>query len=182
VAVLFVRDLRVLVPILIPAGAEQRFRHPCLALESGCRTTMVTKPFSVELAGWARLRAPILRQSRSTATRGVHNGPYNLRPGAGKLLNPIRSGGKGAKLTEKETGRYSNTSTGPGSRPRSGVTPSSAKVWATMQRVTTHTLETHVTALRPEDRAAIRPAPNLVTEPGVTARNPDGALAARRAF
>ena len=129
-----------------------------LGLESGAND-YITKPFRFSVL-LARIRAA-LRQHDQSEDVVFTIGPYNFHPAA-KLLE-AQDGGK-VRLTDKETSilKYLYRQ-GPKTITRDVLLK---EVWGYNNRVTTHTLETHIYRLRQKIERDPSNARLLVTEEG----------------
>jgi len=136
-------------PILLLTGHDSD-SDEILGLESGAND-YVTKPFRFSVL-LARIRAQ-LRQHDQSEDVVFTIGPYSFQPAA-KLLEST-DGGK-VRLTDKETSilKYLYRQ-GPKTITRDVLLK---EVWGYNNRVTTHTLETHIYRLR-QRSSAIRPTP-----------------------
>ena len=144
-------------PILLLTGHDSD-SDEILGLESGAND-YITKPlrFSVLLA---RIRAQ-LRQHDQSEDVVFTIGPYSFQPAAKLLEGP--EGGK-VRLTDKETSilKYLYRQ-GPKTITRDVLLK---EVWGYNNRVTTHTLETHIYRLRQKIERDPSNARLLVTEEG----------------
>lgn len=144
-------------PILMLTG-QTSDSDEILGLESGAND-YVTKPFRFSVL-LARIRAA-LRQHDQSEDVVFSIGPYSFRP-AQKLLESA-DGGK-IRLTDKETSilKYLYRQ-GPKTISRDVLLK---EVWGYNNRVTTHTLETHIYRLRQKIERDPSNARLLVTEEG----------------
>jgi DNA-binding response OmpR family regulator len=144
-------------PILLLTGHDSD-SDEILGLESGAND-YVTKPFRFSVL-LARLRAA-LRQHDQSEDVVFTIGPYSFQPAA-KLLEAA-DGGK-VRLTDKETSilKYLYRQ-GPKTITRDVLLK---EVWGYNNRVTTHTLETHIYRLRQKIERDPSNARLLVTEEG----------------
>ena len=145
------------VPIVMLTGADSE-ADTILGLHAGAND-YVTKPFRLGVL-LARLRAHMGQHEQSEDA--VFNiGPYSFRPSS-KLL--IAETGEKVRLTEVETAVLKYLFRAGGKVvPRQTLLK---EVWGYNDRVTTHTLETHVYRLRQKFERDPRNAVILVTEPG----------------
>jgi DNA-binding response OmpR family regulator len=144
-------------PILLLTGHDSD-SDEILGLESGAND-YVTKPFRFSVL-LARIRAQ-LRQHDQSEDVVFSIGPYSFQPAA-KLLES-QDGGK-VRLTDKETSilKYLYRQ-GPKTITRDVLLK---EVWGYNNRVTTHTLETHIYRLRQKIERDPANARLLVTEEG----------------
>ena len=144
-------------PILLLTGHDSD-SDEILGLESGAND-YVTKPFRFSVL-LARIRAQ-LRQHDQSEDVVFTIGPYSFQPAA-KLLESA-DGGK-VRLTDKETSilKYLYRQ-GPKTITRDVLLK---EVWGYNNRVTTHTLETHIYRLRQKIERDPSHARLLVTEEG----------------
>ncbi|MEO6396336.1 MAG: response regulator transcription factor [Devosia sp.] len=144
-------------PILLLTGHDTD-SDEILGLESGAND-YVTKPFRFSVL-LARIRAA-LRQHDQSEDVVFTIGPYSFQPAA-KLLESA-DGGK-VRLTDKETSilKYLYRQ-GPKTISREVLLK---EVWGYNNRVTTHTLETHIYRLRQKIERDPSNARLLVTEDG----------------
>ncbi|HWV02021.1 MAG TPA: response regulator transcription factor [Devosia sp.] len=144
-------------PILLLTGHDSD-SDEILGLESGAND-YVTKPFRFSVL-LARIRAQ-LRQHDQSEDVVFTIGPYSFQPAA-KLLEST-DGGK-VRLTDKETSilKYLYRQ-GPKTITRDVLLK---EVWGYNNRVTTHTLETHIYRLRQKIERDPSNARLLVTEEG----------------
>ena len=144
-------------PILLLTGHDSD-SDEILGLESGAND-YVTKPFRFSVL-LARIRAQ-LRQHDQSEDVVFTIGPYSFQPAA-KLLEAA-DGGK-VRLTDKETSilKYLYRQ-GPKTITRDVLLK---EVWGYNNRVTTHTLETHIYRLRQKIERDPPNARLLVTEEG----------------
>jgi len=144
-------------PILLLTGHDSD-SDEILGLESGAND-YVTKPFRFSVL-LARIRAQ-LRQHDQSEDVVFTIGPYSFQPAA-KLLE-AQDGGK-VRLTDKETSilKYLYRQ-GPKTITRDVLLK---EVWGYNNRVTTHTLETHIYRLRQKIERDPSNARLLVTEEG----------------
>ena len=144
-------------PILLLTGHDSD-SDEILGLESGAND-YVTKPFRFSVL-LARIRAQ-LRQHDQSEDVVFTIGPYSFQPAA-KLLESA-DGGK-VRLTDKETSilKYLYRQ-GPKTITRDVLLK---EVWGYNNRVTTHTLETHIYRLRQKIERDPSNARLLVTEEG----------------
>ena len=144
-------------PILLLTGHDSD-SDEILGLESGAND-YVTKPFRFSVL-LARIRAQ-LRQHDQSEDVVFTIGPYSFQPAA-KLLES-QDGGK-VRLTDKETSilKYLYRQ-GPKTITRDVLLK---EVWGYNNRVTTHTLETHIYRLRQKIERDPSNARLLVTEEG----------------
>ncbi|HVY51991.1 MAG TPA: response regulator transcription factor [Devosia sp.] len=144
-------------PILLLTGHNSD-SDEILGLESGAND-YVTKPFRFSVL-LARIRA-LLRQHDQSEDVVFTIGPYSFQPAA-KLLEAA-DGGK-VRLTDKETSilKYLYRQ-GPKTITRDVLLK---EVWGYNNRVTTHTLETHIYRLRQKIERDPSNARLLVTEEG----------------
>ena len=144
-------------PILLLTGHDSD-SDEILGLESGAND-YVTKPFRFSVL-LARIRA-LLRQHDQSEDVVFTIGPYSFQPAA-KLLEAA-DGGK-VRLTDKETSilKYLYRQ-GPKTITRDVLLK---EVWGYNNRVTTHTLETHIYRLRQKIERDPSNARLLVTEEG----------------
>lgn len=144
-------------PILLLTGHDSD-SDEILGLESGAND-YVTKPFRFSVL-LARIRAA-LRQHDQSEDVVFTIGPYTFQPAA-KLLE-ASDGGK-VRLTDKETSilKYLYRQ-GPKTISRDVLLQ---EVWGYNNRVTTHTLETHIYRLRQKIERDPSNARLLVTEEG----------------
>jgi DNA-binding response OmpR family regulator len=144
-------------PILMLTGHDSD-ADEILGLESGAND-YVTKPFRFSVL-LARIRAA-LRQHDQSEDVVFTIGPYSFQPAA-KLLEAT-DGGK-VRLTDKETSilKYLYRQ-GPKTITRDVLLK---EVWGYNNRVTTHTLETHIYRLRQKIERDPSNARLLVTEEG----------------
>lgn len=144
-------------PILMLTGHDTDFDQ-ILGLESGAND-YVTKPFRFSVL-LARIRAA-LRQHDQSEDVVFTIGPYTFQPAAKLLESP--DGGK-VRLTDKETSilKYLYRQ-GPKTITRDVLLQ---EVWGYNNRVTTHTLETHIYRLRQKIERDPSNARLLVTEEG----------------
>jgi len=144
-------------PILMLTGHDTD-SDEILGLESGAND-YVTKPFRFSVL-LARIRAA-LRQHDQSEDVVFTIGPYSFQPAA-KLLESA-DGGK-VRLTDKETSilKYLYRQ-GPKTITRDVLLK---EVWGYNNRVTTHTLETHIYRLRQKIERDPSNARLLVTEEG----------------
>ncbi|MBI4922182.1 MAG: response regulator transcription factor [Devosia nanyangense] len=144
-------------PILLLTGHDSD-SDEILGLESGAND-YVTKPFRFSVL-LARIRAQ-LRQHDQSEDVVFTIGPYSFQPAA-KLLEAA-DGGK-VRLTDKETSilKYLYRQ-GPKTITRDVLLK---EVWGYNNRVTTHTLETHIYRLRQKIERDPSNARLLVTEEG----------------
>lgn len=126
-------------PIIMLTGAASE-ADTILGLDAGAND-YVTKPFKFgELLG--RIRAH-LRQYEQLEQADLALGPYRFQPGI-KLLE--HANGEKIRLTEKETAilRHLHRAQGASVSRQDLLTA----VWGYDERITTHTLETHIYRLR----------------------------------
>jgi DNA-binding response OmpR family regulator len=144
-------------PIILLTGHDSD-SDEILGLESGAND-YVTKPFRFSVL-LARIRAA-LRQHDQSEDVVFTIGPYSFQP-ANKLLEG-QDGGK-VRLTDKETSilKYLYRQ-GPKTITRDVLLK---EVWGYNNRVTTHTLETHIYRLRQKIERDPSNARLLVTEEG----------------
>ncbi len=144
-------------PILLLTGHDSD-ADEILGLESGAND-YITKPFRFSVL-LARIRAA-LRQHDQSEDVVFTIGPYSFQPAA-KLLEAT-DGGK-VRLTDKETSilKYLYRQ-GPKTITRDILLK---EVWGYNNRVTTHTLETHIYRLRQKIERDPSNARLLVTEEG----------------
>jgi DNA-binding response OmpR family regulator len=144
-------------PIILLTGHDSD-SDEILGLESGAND-YVTKPFRFSVL-LARIRAA-LRQHDQSEDVVFTIGPYSFQPAA-KLLEAA-DGGK-VRLTDKETSilKYLYRQ-GPKTITRDVLLK---EVWGYNNRVTTHTLETHIYRLRQKIERDPSNARLLVTEEG----------------
>ena len=144
-------------PILLLTGHDSD-ADEILGLESGAND-YITKPFRFSVL-LARIRAA-LRQHDQSEDVVFTIGPYSFQPAA-KLLEAT-DGGK-VRLTDKETSilKYLYRQ-GPKTITRDILLK---EVWGYNNRVTTHTLETHIYRLRQKIERDPSHARLLVTEEG----------------
>jgi DNA-binding response OmpR family regulator len=144
-------------PILLLTGHDSD-SDEILGLESGAND-YVTKPFRFSVL-LARIRAA-LRQHDQSEDVVFTIGPYSFQPAA-KLLEAA-DGGK-VRLTDKETSilKYLYRQ-GPKTITRDVLLK---EVWGYNNRVTTHTLETHIYRLRQKIERDPSNARLLITEEG----------------
>ena len=144
-------------PIILLTGHDSD-SDEILGLESGAND-YVTKPFRFSVL-LARIRAA-LRQHDQSEDVVFTIGPYSFQPAA-KLLESA-DGGK-VRLTDKETSilKYLYRQ-GPKTITRDVLLK---EVWGYNNRVTTHTLETHIYRLRQKIERDPSNARLLVTEEG----------------
>jgi DNA-binding response OmpR family regulator len=144
-------------PILMLTGHDTD-SDEILGLESGAND-YVTKPFRFSVL-LARIRAA-LRQHDQSEDVVFTIGPYSFQPAAKLLESP--DGGK-VRLTDKETSilKYLYRQ-GPKTITREVLLK---EVWGYNNRVTTHTLETHIYRLRQKIERDPSNARLLVTEDG----------------
>ncbi|HWA20308.1 MAG TPA: response regulator transcription factor [Devosia sp.] len=144
-------------PILMLTGHDTD-SDEILGLESGAND-YVTKPFRFSVL-LARIRAA-LRQHDQSEDVVFTIGPYSFQPAAKLLESP--DGGK-IRLTDKETSilKYLYRQ-GPRTISREVLLK---EVWGYNNRVTTHTLETHIYRLRQKIERDPSNARLLVTEEG----------------
>ena len=144
-------------PIILLTGHDSD-SDEILGLESGAND-YVTKPFRFSVL-LARIRAA-LRQHDQSEDVVFTIGPYSFQP-ATKLLE-AQDGGK-VRLTDKETSilKYLYRQ-GPKTITRDVLLK---EVWGYNNRVTTHTLETHIYRLRQKIERDPSNARLLVTEEG----------------
>ena len=144
-------------PILMLTGHDTD-SDQILGLESGAND-YVTKPFRFSVL-LARIRAA-LRQHDQSEDVVFTIGPYTFQPAAKLLESP--DGGK-VRLTDKETSilKYLYRQ-GPKTITRDVLLQ---EVWGYNNRVTTHTLETHIYRLRQKIERDPSNARLLVTEEG----------------
>jgi len=144
-------------PILLRTGHDSD-SDEILGLESGAND-YITKPFRFSVL-LARIRAQ-LRQHDQSEDVVCTIGPYSFQPAA-KLLEAA-DGGK-VRLTDKETSilKYLYRQ-GPKTITRDVLLK---EVWGYNNRVTTHTLETHIYRLRQKIERDPSNARLLVTEEG----------------
>jgi len=144
-------------PIIMLTGHDSD-SDEILGLESGAND-YVTKPFRFSVL-LARVRAA-LRQHDQSEDVVFTIGPYSFQPAA-KLLE-AQDGGK-VRLTDKETSilKYLYRQ-GPKTITRDVLLK---EVWGYNNRVTTHTLETHIYRLRQKIERDPSNARLLVTEEG----------------
>jgi len=144
-------------PILLLTGHDSD-SDEILGLESGAND-YVTKPFRFSVL-LARIRAQ-LRQHDQSEDVVFTIGPYSFQPAA-KILESA-DGGK-VRLTDKETSilKYLYRQ-GPKTITRDVLLK---EVWGYNNRVTTHTLETHIYRLRQKIERDPSRAELLVTEAG----------------
>ncbi len=151
------RDKGFASPILMLTGHDSD-SDEILGLESGAND-YVTKPFRFSVL-LARIRAA-LRQHDQSEDVVFSIGPYSFHPAAKTL--EMEDGGK-IRLTDKETSILKYLY-------RQGAKPISRdillqEVWGYNNRVTTHTLETHIYRLRQKIERDPSNARLLVTEEG----------------
>ncbi|MCF6325849.1 MAG: response regulator transcription factor [Devosiaceae bacterium] len=151
------RDKGFASPILMLTGHDSD-SDEILGLESGAND-YVTKPFRFSVL-LARIRAA-LRQHDQSEDVVFSVGPYSFHPAAKTL--EMEDGGK-IRLTDKETSILKYLY-------RQGAKPISRdillqEVWGYNNRVTTHTLETHIYRLRQKIERDPSNARLLVTEEG----------------
>lgn len=144
-------------PILMLTGHDTD-SDQILGLESGAND-YVTKPFRFSVL-LARIRAA-LRQHDQSEDVVFTIGPYTFQPAAKILENPD---GRKVRLTDKETSilKYLYRQ-GPKTISRDVLLQ---EVWGYNNRVTTHTLETHIYRLRQKIERDPSNARLLVTEEG----------------
>jgi DNA-binding response OmpR family regulator len=144
-------------PVLMLTGHDSD-SDEILGLESGAND-YITKPFRFSVL-LARIRAA-LRQHDQSEDVVFTIGPYSFQPAA-KLLE-AQDGGK-VRLTDKETSilKYLYRQ-GPKTITRDILLK---EVWGYNNRVTTHTLETHIYRLRQKIERDPSNARLLVTEEG----------------
>jgi DNA-binding response OmpR family regulator len=144
-------------PIVMLTGQDSD-SDEILGLESGAND-YVTKPFRFSVL-LARIRAA-LRQHDQSEDVVFSIGPYSFQPAAKLLEAP--DGGK-VRLTDKETNilKYLYRQ-GPKTISREVLLK---EVWGYNNRVTTHTLETHIYRLRQKIERDPSNARLLVTEEG----------------
>lgn len=144
-------------PIILLTGHDSD-ADQILGLESGAND-YVTKPFRFSVL-LARIRAA-LRQHDQSEDVVFTIGPYSFQPAAKLLEAP--DGGK-VRLTDKETSilKYLYRQ-GPKTITREVLLK---EVWGYNNRVTTHTLETHIYRLRQKIERDPSNARLLVTEDG----------------
>lgn len=144
-------------PIIMLTGQDSD-SDQILGLESGAND-YVTKPFRFSVL-LARIRAA-LRQHDQSEDVVFSIGPYSFQPAAKVLEAP--DGGK-VRLTDKETSilKYLYRQ-GPKTITREVLLK---EVWGYNNRVTTHTLETHIYRLRQKIERDPSNARLLVTEEG----------------
>ncbi len=144
-------------PILMLTGHDSD-SDEILGLESGAND-YITKPFRFSVL-LARIRAA-LRQHDQSEDVVFTIGPYSFQPAAKLLESP--DGGK-VRLTDKETSilKYLYRQ-GPKTITRDVLLK---EVWGYNNRVTTHTLETHIYRLRQKIERDPSNARLLVTEEG----------------
>jgi DNA-binding response OmpR family regulator len=144
-------------PILLLTGHDSD-SDEILGLESGAND-YITKPFRFSVL-LARIRAQ-LRQHDQSEDVVFTIGPYSFQPAAKLLESP--DGGK-VRLTDKETSilKYLYRQ-GPKTITRDVLLK---EVWGYNNRVTTHTLETHIYRLRQKIERDPSNARLLVTEEG----------------
>lgn len=144
-------------PIVLLTGHDSD-ADQILGLESGAND-YVTKPFRFSVL-LARIRAA-LRQHDQSEDVVFTIGPYSFQPAAKMLEAP--DGGK-VRLTDKETSilKYLYRQ-GPKTITREVLLK---EVWGYNNRVTTHTLETHIYRLRQKIERDPSNARLLVTEDG----------------
>jgi DNA-binding response OmpR family regulator len=145
-------------PIVMLTGQDSD-ADEILGLESGAND-YVTKPFRFSVL-LARIRAA-LRQHDQSEDVVFTIGPYSFQPAA-KLLEAAEGGSK-IRLTDKETSilKYLYRQ-GPKTISRDVLLK---EVWGYNNRVTTHTLETHIYRLRQKIERDPSHARLLVTEEG----------------
>lgn len=145
-------------PILLLTGHDSD-SDEILGLESGAND-YVTKPFRFSVL-LARIRAA-LRQHDQSEDVVFTIGPYTFQPAAKMLENG--DGGSKVRLTDKETSilKYLYRQ-GPKTISRDILLQ---EVWGYNNRVTTHTLETHIYRLRQKIERDPSNARLLVTEEG----------------
>jgi DNA-binding response OmpR family regulator len=144
-------------PVLLLTGHDSD-SDEILGLESGAND-YVTKPFRFSVL-LARMRA-LMRQHDQSEDVVFTIGPYSFQPAA-KLLEA--DGGQKVRLTDKETSILKYLY-------RQGAKTISRdillqEVWGYNNRVTTHTLETHIYRLRQKIERDPSNARLLVTEEG----------------
>ena len=144
-------------PILLLTGHDTD-SDEILGLEAGAND-YVTKPFRFSVL-LARIRA-LLRQHDQSEDVVFTNGPYSFQPAAKLLENEE---GQKIRLTDKETSILKYLY-------RQGAKTVSRdillqEVWGYNNRVTTHTLETHIYRLRQKIERDPSHARLLVTEEG----------------
>ncbi|NOZ31962.1 MAG: response regulator transcription factor [Alphaproteobacteria bacterium] len=144
-------------PVLLLTGHDSD-SDEILGLESGAND-YVTKPFRFSVL-LARMRA-LMRQHDQSEDVVFTIGPYSFQPAA-KLLEA--DGGQKVRLTDKETSILKYLY-------RQGSKTISRdillqEVWGYNNRVTTHTLETHIYRLRQKIERDPSNARLLVTEEG----------------
>ena len=144
-------------PILLLTGHDSD-SDEILGLESGAND-YVTKPFRFSVL-LARIRAQ-LRQHDQSEDVVFTIGPYSFQPAAKLLESPD---GQKVRLTDKETSilKYLYRQ-GPKTITREILLK---EVWGYNNRVTTHTLETHIYRLRQKIERDPSNARLLVTEEG----------------
>ncbi|WP_127143749.1 response regulator transcription factor [Pelagibacterium montanilacus] len=156
-ALKFMRDAGFRAPVIMLTGQDSE-ADEILGLESGAND-YVTKPFRFSVL-LARIRTA-LRQHDQSEDVVFTIGPYTFQPSA-KLLE-ASDGGK-VRLTDKETAILKFLY-------RQGSKTISrdillSEVWGYNNRVTTHTLETHIYRLRQKMERDPSNARLLVTEEG----------------
>lgn len=142
-------------PIIMLTGAASE-ADTILGLDAGAND-YVTKPFKFGVL-LARIRAH-LRQYEQAEQADLALGPYRFQPGIKLLVHPD---GSKIRLTEKETAilRHLHRAQG-GSVSRQDLLTA---VWGYDERITTHTLETHIYRLRQKIECDGNPI--VITEAG----------------
>lgn len=144
-------------PVIMLTGQDSE-ADEILGLESGAND-YVTKPFRFSVL-LARMRAA-LRQHDQSEDVVFAIGPYSFQPAAKLLEN---GDGSKIRLTDKETSILKFLyRQGPKTISRDVLL---AEVWGYNNRVTTHTLETHIYRLRQKIERDPSNARLLVTEEG----------------
>lgn len=144
-------------PVIMLTGQDSE-ADEIMGLESGAND-YVTKPFRFSVL-LARIRAA-LRQHDQSEDLVVTIGPYTFQPAAKTLEN---GDGSKIRLTDKETSILKFLyRQGPKTISRDILL---SEVWGYNNRVTTHTLETHIYRLRQKIERDPSNARLLVTEDG----------------
>ena len=144
-------------PVIMLTGQDSE-ADEIMGLESGAND-YVTKPFRFSVL-LARIRAA-LRQHDQSEDLVVSIGPYTFQPAAKTLEN---GDGSKIRLTDKETSILKFLyRQGPKTISRDILL---SEVWGYNNRVTTHTLETHIYRLRQKIERDPSNARLLVTEDG----------------
>lgn len=144
-------------PVIMLTGQDSE-ADEIMGLESGAND-YVTKPFRISVL-LARIRAA-LRQHDQSEDLVVTIGPYTFQPAAKTLEN---GDGSKIRLTDKETSILKFLyRQGPKTISRDILL---SEVWGYNNRVTTHTLETHIYRLRQKIERDPSNARLLVTEDG----------------